>query len=148
MGQRFLPCQHIRARADFAAFRSCRRRFHARGLTLLIRENPAASQGTLPLPRLAVVTSRKVGNAVRRNTLRRHIREAFRLFPGDSIRALDFLVIFSPDSAALAPGAMGEAFSQLLGRCRVTPTDGARGRVADGIQIFLQDSAARAVSGR
>ncbi len=55
-------------------------------------------------PRLGITTSRKVGNAVIRNRMRRIVREAFRatreLFSGD----IDVLVIVKP-----APGALGLA---------------------------------------
>lgn len=85
--QRFRPREHLRLRADFArAFASnCRR-----GDDLLVAY--IAPNG-LKWSRLGLSVSKRLGNAVRRNYLRRKIREAFRLHRSDLPTGLDIVCI-------------------------------------------------------
>jgi len=52
-------------------------------------------------PRLGLTVSRKVGNAVVRNRVKRSIREWFRIVKGD-LQARDLVVIARPGAARLA----------------------------------------------
>jgi ribonuclease P protein component len=54
------------------------------------RPNPARAPATT---RLGLVVSRKVGNAVRRNRVKRLIREAFRNCPEWGLAGIDLVVI-------------------------------------------------------
>ena len=89
--------QHVRRQADFAAVRNEGRRQHGAAFVFSYRRRPADRR--FDLPRFAVVASRRVGNAVTRNRLRRRMRAIFRenqaLFPGD----LDIVVILQPRAA-------------------------------------------------
>jgi ribonuclease P protein component len=84
------------------------------GFLLVLKKNPMAESVASLLPRLALVASRKTGNAVRRNALRRRFRENFRLFPNDNLRNWDFLIVFLPESKGLSIHTMGENFRNLL----------------------------------
>ncbi|MDR3316511.1 MAG: ribonuclease P protein component [Puniceicoccales bacterium] len=107
----FLRCQRIRRVVDFRDFRNSQRRRRRAGFLLVWKDGPAVDHP----PRLALVTSRKVGNAVRRNFLRRIFREEFRLGPTGCLVGMDLLVIFSPESRAMAPRLLRENFHAALG---------------------------------
>ncbi len=47
-------------------------------------------------PRLGLSTSRRVGNAVRRNRIRRLLRESFRLLQHDLPRGYDWVIVVRP----------------------------------------------------
>ena len=61
-----------------------------RSFTIVCRGN--AGKG----PRIGIVASRKVGNAVTRNRIKRFIREFFRLYRGVIKRCEDIVVIVRP----------------------------------------------------
>ena len=67
-------------------------------------------------PRLGLSVSRKVGNAVTRNTVRRRLREVFRAcspeIPGD----LDLVVSAKPAAAGAPFGELRAEFGKALGR--------------------------------
>ena len=86
-----LPKSHVlRVPRDFDAVFAARVKESRGPLTILAKPND------LPHARLAVQTSRRVGNAVRRNRIRRLIREAFRLMQHDVPRGYDLVVIVRP----------------------------------------------------
>ena len=70
---RYAKRYRIRRQRDFDRVR--RRNVYAADQNLVV----TACENTLPYPRLGVVVSRQVGNAVVRNRWKRLIREAFRL---------------------------------------------------------------------
>jgi len=47
----------------------------------------------LNVNRLGITVSKKVGNAVKRNRIRRHIYEAFRLIEADLKSGYDFVIV-------------------------------------------------------
>jgi ribonuclease P protein component len=84
---RFAPSDRLRKRFEFRRLRDQGRRVHTRSFVLLIA--PSACTHA----RLGITVSRQVGGAVRRNRIKRLVREAFRqqrsLFPD----ATDVVVI-------------------------------------------------------
>ena len=81
---------HLRSPAEFAAVYDARVR-ESRGPLLIY-----ALPNDLGHPRLGLSTSRKVGTAVRRNRIRRLLREAFRHMQHDFPRGYDLVVVVRP----------------------------------------------------
>jgi ribonuclease P protein component len=67
---------------------------------LIVQKEGGAPGGR---PRIAIVTSRKTGGAVRRNALRRMVRELFRHIQWQLPRNSDWMVVFLPQSQGMPP---------------------------------------------
>jgi ribonuclease P protein component len=102
--------------ADFdAAFR--RGRSHSgRHLVVYALERPDPS-ATGDVPRLGLAVSRKVGNAVVRNQVKRQLREAFDRVVGELPTTTDFIVIARP---SLPPAIETQGFEWLVAEVRQT----------------------------
>jgi ribonuclease P protein component len=73
------------------------RRYSSGAFVLLVSSTSDASER----PRLGVTASRKVGNAVVRNRVKRRIREWFRRDGRTLVAGLDLVVIARPSAAGL-----------------------------------------------
>ncbi len=81
---------HLRSPVEFAAVYDAKVR-ESRGPLLIY-----ATPNDLGHPRIGLSTARKVGTAVRRNRIRRLLREAFRLMQHDLPRGYDLVVVVRP----------------------------------------------------
>lgn len=79
--------QRIVDKKDFALSKAVGKRFYQQHLFL------SKSENTCGFARLAVVASRKTGNAVLRNQWKRQVREAFR---HGELQAGDYVVVLKP----------------------------------------------------
>jgi ribonuclease P protein component len=79
---RLRPTDRLRKRFEFGRVRDEGRRVHTRSFVVVLRRSEGAGQ------RLGLTVSQKVGCAVRRNRVKRLVREVFRLhrelFPGSA----------------------------------------------------------------
>jgi ribonuclease P protein component len=122
VGERRLPrSQRIRKRPEFVRIQGGPLRVSTRHLLLLfaprVDDDDAASA-----PRLGVVASRKVGNAVARNRAKRLVREAFRHHQGLLPRGLDLVIVVRPGTERLGlaevAGELVDAAPQIARRLR------------------------------
>jgi ribonuclease P protein component len=88
--QTFPKSHHLRSPREFDAVYAAKTR-EARGpVTVYAKPND------LGHPRLGLSVSRKVGNAVRRNRIRRLLREAMRLMQHDFAAGYDLVIVVRP----------------------------------------------------
>lgn len=81
--------RRLRARRDFVAAQEAGRRVHTPHFVLVVARGPDAAAAS----RLGVTVTKKVGTAVRRNRVKRLVREAFRLCPDLLPSGIDLVVI-------------------------------------------------------
>jgi ribonuclease P protein component len=93
--------------------------------TIVFRKN------ALGYPRLGMVVSRKTGNAVKRNRIKRVVREAFRLNKS-LFDSLDVVVMAKPGSHTLGYREALREIASLLGRSRDTQAGASSSKVVDG----------------
>ena len=86
---------HLRRPAEFAAVYDAKAR-ESRGPLMAY-----AKPNDLGHPRLGMSVNRKVGTAVRRNRIRRLLRESFRLMQHDFPRGYDLVVVVRPHEPAM-----------------------------------------------
>ncbi len=76
-------------------------------IQLRLRKTEEAASSALP--RLGFTTTKKLGNAVVRNRIRRRLREAARLYLAPSLRDHhDYVIIGRPEAATLPLPQLGE----------------------------------------
>ena len=87
LGFCFPGSARLKKRWEFKRLQDRGRRIWSRRFILYVR------RGATKRSRIGITVSRKVGNAVRRNRIKRWIREVYRLHPQLSPRPLDIVVI-------------------------------------------------------
>ena len=83
----FRPQERIRKRPEYLSIYQHGTRTYARHFTIVAQKNE------LGYGRIGITVSKKVGNAVRRNRIKRLIREFFRLNKNHLIASRDIVVI-------------------------------------------------------
>jgi ribonuclease P protein component len=79
-----------------------------------------ALSGPAPITRLGISVSRKVGNAVIRNRIKRWLREYFRTHRTTLATGTDLSVIAKPGTATLDHAAIEREFGDALRRLEVS----------------------------
>lgn len=109
MGYPFPKADRVLRRDDFLAAQKRGRRVHSAHFVLVLFD-----RGDALGARLGLVTSRKAANAIGRNRVRRHVREAFRLHHERFPARHDVVVIAKEGAAALDSAAVrGEILGAL-----------------------------------
>jgi ribonuclease P protein component len=107
--RRFQKDRRLRRRTEFQRVFDTGQRVRGRFFTVLVASRPAGG------PRLGIVASKKLGNAVHRNRAKRLIRNIFR--HSDSAAAIDVVVIPRTDLFTATYGAIEEDYRTVLRRC-------------------------------
>ena len=113
VSETFSKDDRLRKRREFEECYATGVRVSGRHIQVFLLDDPRGDQptGAPSRPRLGISVSRRVGNAVTRNRVRRRLREIFRrtrsLFPNGAARATHLVVNARPSCAAAA-------FSELL----------------------------------
>jgi ribonuclease P protein component len=119
---RLLPQDRLRKRFEFGRVRDQGRRIHTPGFVIMVRP------GEQSRARLGITVSRKVGNAVRRNRVKRLLREVVRqqraLFPDGA----ELVVIARPGCRVQSFGDVQREFAKAAGALRAAagPRGGTR----------------------
>ena len=122
-GNEFPKGRRLRRRAEFEALRQGSRKASRGKLLLVWRWSP---RGALAWTRLGITASSKVGNAVRRNALKRWVREWFRTQKEALPRGLEILVVARPGAFEAGHSAVAADLA-ILARALQPP----RGKRAD-----------------
>ena len=100
--------ERLRRRNDFdLAFRHGSRR-HTKNFTIILRPNE------LQFSRLGVTVGKKVGKAVKRNRVKRYLREFFRLHKHKLPASYDMVIVAKKDAATLAYHDVREELAAML----------------------------------
>lgn len=112
--QSFPATARLTKSREYSRLRRHGERWQTASLTVITASPVSPSQSW---PRLGISVSRKVGNAVCRNRLKRWLREYFRTHRAQLAKVVDISVMAKPGAAALGHAALdqelGEAFRRL-----------------------------------
>jgi ribonuclease P protein component len=105
----------VRKRTEYLAIQGGGRRVVGDHYMLFARR---AAEATAPA-RFGVTVSRKVGNAVLRNKVKRWIRESCRRMKADLPPGLDLVIVARPSAAGAGYGPTASELANLARRVRV-----------------------------
>lgn len=92
----------LRRRADYLGVQERGRRFPGTHYLVLVRrrspETGPANQPAPPCARIGITVSRKIGNAVQRNRVKRWVKESYRRLQAKAPPAVDLVVIARPSA--------------------------------------------------
>jgi ribonuclease P protein component len=106
-GQRLLKSSLLRKGWEFEEVYSKGKRLHGEGFTLICQPNPTGAS------RLGISVHRKIRGAVKRNRLKRIIRESFRLWQKHYPAGADIVFAVRPDFSCSHPGDIRTAVMPL-----------------------------------
>ena len=127
-GATFGKERRIRRRADFLRVQAIGQRASSAHFVMLVAARDGARGACT---RLGIVVTRKIGNAVQRNRIKRVCRECFRAWPGFVPEGIDLVVIARGGASELGLAALRSEWERarpaLLKRCTAVlgPTNAA-----------------------
>ena len=115
--QRLPRQRRVRRRVDYVAIQNGGRRIGGAHYLVFARAR-AADEAAAPA-RVGITVSRKVGNAVVRNRVKRWVRESCRkTWLGDLPSGLDVVIVARPSAAAAGLGPTAQELASLVKRLR------------------------------
>lgn len=123
-GEEFPSQLRLRQRREFLAVQRLGTKYHTRNFLVFVH----LTQGVGPA-RLGVTVTKKVGNAVQRNWIKRRVREAFRRKQGALAPGLSMVWIAKKQAKGVSFAEVESEFETLLShrRLRREPGLGAKG---------------------
>jgi ribonuclease P protein component len=115
----FPRARRISKRSDYLAVQNGGRRFGGAHYLLFARRSAVAPGDAAPACRVGVTVSKKVGNAVVRNRVKRWVRESCRKLMTAWPAGLDLVVVAKPSAATAGLGPTTQELASLarqLGR--------------------------------
>ncbi len=114
-GMRFPKCRRLRKRREFLEVQRRGHKVHSRAFVgLMVNRNEGfATTDQEATARIGITTTKRMGNAVTRNRIRRLVREAFRQGLFNIPSQLDFVVIAKKSAAALDTASIFEDLRRL-----------------------------------
>jgi ribonuclease P protein component len=112
--QRFGRMDRLRARSSFLAVQHRGRRVPGQNLVLYVLPQPRQDQPARA--RMGLVVSKKVGNAVVRNRVKRWLREGYRRLDPPTPAGLDLVFIARPGEARSSYGRTAREMADLMRR--------------------------------
>jgi ribonuclease P protein component len=106
----------VRKRGAFLEIQQAGRKLG--GGALLMFVHPQRRQESIGPARFGVTVSRRVGNAVTRNRLKRRLREIFRRNPSWFTDGKDYVVVARPQAARLSSSVLAGELERLCTRSR------------------------------
>ncbi|HEU0028574.1 MAG TPA: ribonuclease P protein component [Ktedonobacterales bacterium] len=110
---------HLRSPEDFQRVRRTGKRRQGRYLMLCFAPGTAASGAGVAPPRVGFSVSKRVGNAVRRNQVKRRLREVIRRRLWNVTPGWDMIVIARPEAGAASYDALRDDIDTLLAQARL-----------------------------
>ena len=104
----------LRKRREFLRLSKAGSKTHSTNFIVISRRNETGE------PRLGITVSGKVGNAVTRNRIKRHVREFFRQRREQMQQGMDFLIIARTSAAELPGSAIADELARAFGARRTS----------------------------
>ena len=117
-GEGFPRARRVRKRLDYLRIQNQGRRYSTPHMLVFAISNPEPSEGSGPPTRFGVTVSRKVGNAVTRNRVKRWIRESCRRWGEALPQSLDIVVVARPQAARAGFAPISAELASLTKRLR------------------------------
>ncbi len=133
--ERFTRASRLRSPEDFQRVRRTGKRRQGRYLTLIFARasSPTAENGAGVAPsRVGFSVSKRVGDAVRRNLVKRRLREAIRRRLWNVAPGWDMIVIARPEAVAAEYAALRDEVGALLAQAHVLRESGDHGKETSG----------------